>query len=269
MLWHKPTFIIAGVMKGSTSAAAVNLNMHEDIYCVTGYWKRKVNAFHNVDTTSLRGGLGETNSKELYFFNIDENYDKGLAFYTNYFPLNKKHRGESSPNYFHNNTSKGIKRMYKNFPDLKIIILLRDPITRAFSHWNMIQKQNPSWGSRFYGLDFDNSTKRAVSSNNILKRSLYYDALSEFVNTFGKKNVYVGIQEQLASNPLVEYNKIFSFLDLKNLETNPGYKKSFVSSYSDSIEDSTIQWLKEYFKSDIDKVKLLYPDLDYSLWNSY
>lgn len=266
---NQPTFLIVGVMKGSTSAAALNLNKHDSVYCVTGYWKRKVNAFHNVDITQLDGGLGEENSKELDFFNIDKNYEKGLDFYTKYFPIGKPYKGESSPNYFHDNPLISTKRMYECFPNLKIIILLRDPITRTFSHWNMIQKQNPSWGTRFYGLDFENSTKNSPTLNTLLKRSLYSDTLKNYINTFGKSNVYVGLQEQIANNPLEEYNKIFTFLGADNLEKDPGFKKSFVSTYSDSINDNTLVWLKEYFKSDVDNLKELYPNLDYSIWNTY
>lgn len=266
---NQPTFIIVGVMKGSTSAAALNLNKHNSVYCVTGYWKRKVNAFHSIDITQLDGGLGEENSKELDFFNRDKNYKKGLDFYTKYFPLNKPCRGESSPNYFHNNPLCSTKRMYECFPNLKIIILLRDPITRAFSHWNMIQKQNPSWGTRFYGLDFKNSTKNINNSNNILERSLYSDTLKNYINTFGKSNVYVGLQEQIINNPLEEYNKIFTFLGVDILKKDPGFKKSFVSTYSDSINNDTVAWLKEYFKSDVNHLKEIYPNLDYSKWNIY
>jgi len=53
MMTLDPNFIIVGVMKGSTSAAAVNLNMHPDLYCVTPYWKQKVNTKYNIDNSTF------------------------------------------------------------------------------------------------------------------------------------------------------------------------------------------------------------------------
>ena len=42
MYSNTPNFIIAGVMKAGTTAAAFNLNKHPDIYMVTTFWKNKV-----------------------------------------------------------------------------------------------------------------------------------------------------------------------------------------------------------------------------------
>lgn len=277
MLWHKPTFIIAGVMKGSTSAAAVNLNMHEDIYCVTGYWKRKVNAFHNVDTTSLKGGLKDSHSKELDFFNLEENYKKGLAFYTNYFPIFNKHRGEASPNYFHIDEVQLYPNTIKNMleslgKEIKIIIILRDPITRAFSHWNMIQKPTSAFGARFKGKTFNECTRlmsNPNAKNSILNRSVYINNLKKFREAFGEESVYVALQEELKDNPLVEYNKIFNFLEVSEIDNNTTFQEIHTGSYDTVLDPPTVEWLKSYFKSSVDELKVLYPNLDYSKWHNY
>ena len=273
----KPNFIIAGVMKGSTSAAAINLNKHSDIHVVTGFRKRKV--YERLTRTqfanhleSLKGGLSEGNSKELDFFNISDNYNLGLDFYSSFFQ-NKTFRGEASPNYFHSETesnyTKAIDLISSDLDNPKVIVILRDPITRAYSHWNMIQNLNPSWGSRFYGNTFNKSTEESPMANNLLNRSTYSSTLERYIEVLGSSNLYVALQEEIATNPLAEYNKMFTFLGATTLDKDPGFKQSFVSNYSGSIDSQSETWLKSYFKEDVDKVKTLFPDLQYSHWNSY
>ena len=64
-----------------------------------------------------------------------------------------------------------------DLPDAKVIILLRDPINRAYSHFNHIQEKNPSWGSYAYGKSFDTVAKN-YSLSNIFQRSFYKDNLT-------------------------------------------------------------------------------------------
>lgn len=269
-----PNFIIAGTMKGSTSATNHNLSLHSDVYCVKPYWKKRVNEFYNIDTNSLDGGLSNPNSKELDYFNKDLNYEQGLDFYTQYFPLRKQAIGESSPNYFYNNEpgqTQIITRIKNDLPDVKILIFLRDPIKRAFSHWNHLQRPNLSYGIQFKDLTFNDCTEQWLTpeTNNLLQRSLYLENLTSYRNAFGVENIYVTTQEAIQADNLGEYNKIYTFLGVNTLDSDPGYKSVHVGSYDTTIDDASKSFLQTYFKSDVDAIQALYPDLDYSNWNSY
>ena len=81
--------------------------------------------------------------------------------------------------------------------------------------------------------------------------------------------MYVTTQESVVANPLIEYNKIFNFLGTFNLPIDPGFRMSNVSDYTGSIDSGSLAWCKNYFKDNVTIVKELYPDLDYSGWNSY
>lgn len=271
-----PNFIIVGVMKGSTSAAAINLNKHQDVYCVTPYWKKKVNTYYNINPSLLSKGLGEINSKELDFFNDESNYNLGIEFYKQYFPRSLKIQGEASPNYFCANETLNnvvIDRMYTHLPNAKIIIILRDPITRAYSHWNHIQSPNSTFGERFKNKTFNECTSQIQylygNKNQILRRSKYLSNIKKFRFAFGADNVYVTTQEAIKASSLEEYNKIYRFLEVPTLDSDPGYKKVHSREYHSTIDDASLTFLKTYFKSDVDGVKALYPDLDYSHWNAY
>lgn len=273
---HDPTFIIAGAMKASTSAAAINLNKHEDVYVVTPWWKKRVHESYGIDASTLAGGLKSEGSKELDFFNLKANFDKGIEFYRQYFPLARPHKGEASPNYFHleeKQNSGCLERMKSSLnPETKIIILLRDPIKRAFSHWNHIQRPNQDFGARFKGKTFNEATELMCgekAKNSILNRSKYSDNLKAFRDAFGAHNVYVALQERIKADQLGEYNKMLKFLGASELTEDPGYKDVHEATYDVSLDEASQQFLQIYFAPDVNKVKEMYPDLDYSGWFTY
>jgi len=92
-------------------------------------------------TTSLASLLSENPSvcfsdpKETRFFS--KNYHKGIQFYENKYFRNANHPliGEGDVSYFHN--PKAAERIVKHYPEAKIIVLLRNPMHRAFSGYLM------------------------------------------------------------------------------------------------------------------------------------
>ena len=71
--------------------------------------------------------------KELHFFSL--HYQKGLAWYRDFFKsaADDKSCGEITPYYmFH---PLAFKRIHKHLPDVKLIVLLRDPVERAISQF--------------------------------------------------------------------------------------------------------------------------------------
>ena len=266
-------------MKGSTSAAAINLNKNEDVYCLTPYWKKKIHAKYNIssETMELAGQLRNVNSKETDFFSLEANYSLGMDFYTQYFPFYRLKIGEASPNYFCIDETEQYPNTIKNILEglgdgIQIIILLRDPITRSFSHWNMIQRPEQNFGARFKGKTFNECTEQMShpnAKNSILNRSIYINSLNKFREAFGAENVYVALQEELRDNPLVEYNKIFNFLQVPEVDNDTSFQEIHMGSYDTELDTPTVEWLKTYFKDSVDQLKALYPDLDYSKWHSY
>jgi hypothetical protein len=111
------SFFIIGAQKSGTSALHRYLCKHPDI---------------------LPGS-----NKEIHFFDRDKNYHRGLNWYHRHFPLLWK-SGEgrvtldASPSYiYHRKTP---ERIYKYSPHAKMILLLRDPVERAYSAWNFFRR---------------------------------------------------------------------------------------------------------------------------------
>jgi len=265
-----PNFLVVGVMKGGTSAAAVNLPVHPDIWMVSAHSKMEVTTTYRYDLDNTAGGLGGFH-KEMDFWNYKDNFNKGLDFYSSFFNTKAKAIGESSPNYFHleeKHHTGCLPRMMKNIPDVKIIILLRDPITRAFSHWNMIQQTKPVWAKDKLGKTFNECTEGKPKYNSLLNRSKYFTNLIKFKGVF--KNVHVALQESIMLDPVTEYDKMFKFLGVRPLGEAINYNLEVHSyNYDTEIDSKSLNWLKKFFKNDVDNVKTLLPELDYSLWNEY
>lgn len=94
-------------------------------------------------TTILSGLLAEhplisfSKKKELHFFDKDSNYNKGIRHYLKNFSPNEKSEyiAESTPFYLAHREA--CQRIADVFPSVKMIILLREPVERAYSEYQM------------------------------------------------------------------------------------------------------------------------------------
>jgi len=109
---HKPDFLIVGAQKSGTTS-------------LFSYLEER------------RGFVG-SKPKEVHYFDREDNFLKGEGWYHSHFIKRSGQKGlifEASPEYL--SRSKVPPRLKAYNPDLKIIILLREPISRAYSAWNM------------------------------------------------------------------------------------------------------------------------------------
>jgi Sulfotransferase domain len=108
-------FIVAGAQKSGTTALNYYLKRHPRIALPI--------------------------KKELHFFDNDELFVNSVS--VSYEPLHKMFRparadsvaGENTPNYLY--CPPALPRIHAYNPAIKLILLLRNPIDRAFSQWNM------------------------------------------------------------------------------------------------------------------------------------
>jgi hypothetical protein len=111
-----PDFVILGAQKCGTTSLYDYLCQHPDVFA--------------------------TRIKELHFF--DNNFGRGLDWYRTYFPRaaeiearRKAGRtactGEASPNYFFHPYA--AERIAATLPHARLIVILRNPVDRAYSHY--------------------------------------------------------------------------------------------------------------------------------------
>ena len=112
--YSEPSFFVIGSTKCGTTAIFDYLCKHPDI--IPGF------------------------KKEINYFSHERHYKKGFKWYLSHFPLPcKMHKNavtvDASTSYIY--YPKCADRMSRQYPNAKMILLLRDPVSRAYSHWNM------------------------------------------------------------------------------------------------------------------------------------
>ena len=211
------------------------------------------------DFVTSHPDINKASQKEIHYFTL--NYEKGDDWYLGHFLDNGKKNGEASPTYFDLSLSKTIPSMIKRHnEDIKIIVILRDPVERAISHFNHLVKVNKNKAleglipETFFNLPYP----RAVSVVNeidtllyhVLNFSCYSKKLSIYKQVFGD-NLLVLQNKELREDPYNIMEKVFNFL-----EVSGDHKEDFsVLRYSagtslDQISEETAHKLREFFDED-------------------
>jgi hypothetical protein len=223
-----PDFLIVGAQKCGTSSLYRNLIKHPSV----------IPAFE----------------KEIYFFNT-KHFRKGVNWYRAYFPLlpykycvtqiGKRDflTGEATPGYmFHPHAPRRISEL---LPDVKIIVLLRNPVDRAYSHYYHEVRKNRERASfedaikmeeeRLRG-EFDKIIKNENyhSSNYVhcsyLARGIYVEQLERLHQYFKKEHILILRSEDFFKDAQASFEQVLRFLDLPGWQLKD-FKKAHVGSY--------------------------------------
>jgi Sulfotransferase domain len=194
---RKLDFIIPGAQKAGTTALHYFLQKHPQIT------------------------LGD--QQEMHFFDNDDFFAREPIDYEqlhrHFPPLTRAGiAGECTPHYLH--YTPAIERIWNYNPKIKLLILLRNPLDRAFAHWNM---------QRFKGrepLDFldavKNENPRLAGGSPLEKRRFSYitrgfygEQLQRVLKFFPREQVKLIKFEQFRDNNCGTLNSVFEFLGLK------------------------------------------------------
>lgn len=161
--------------------------------------------------------------KEPAFF-TNGNREKGFRWYANHFAhcSGEKLRGEISPAYL---VRKEAPRLiHEAYPDVKLIISLRDPVERFISACNF----KYSLG-RYNTLDFSGDVETAYEPD--IRRGRYYRHLSRFLEYFNRDQIFPVFYEDIKKDPIAFMQNIFRFLGVDDtFEPPSAYKRSNVTS---------------------------------------
>ena len=223
-------------------------------------------------TTSLYNYLAQhpliipAKNKEIHYFDI--NFDQDINWYLSHFHLLSSSEqkgqffitGEATPYYvFHPLVA---KRVFNLFPDIKIILLLRNPIERAYYHYKhekelgyetlsfeqAIEKEE----ERLKGeTDKIINTEKYYSFNHqhysYLSRGLYLEEIQLWLKYFDLKNFLILSFEELIINPSKIYTEVLTFLNLPKWK-NKDYLKYHTGLTSEEMKMNTRKELMNYFK---------------------
>lgn len=240
-----PKFFIIGVQKGGTTSLCQYLQSHKQII--------------------------PPQRKDIYFFNNETNYSKGLKWYRAHFALglykelyDKWNRVDAmtfdgTPNYFDQEGSG--EKIKTHFPNAKIILLLRNPIDRAWSNYQMAKRFG------FETLSFEESLKledirlqegqkllETTGEHNYIhqrltykKKGLYTNYIDEWIMNYKPENILILSTEEFEIHTKSVYQKICEFLEI-SVDHNCHFLKYNEGKYQVKMIEKTRQELQEYYK---------------------
>lgn len=251
-----PDFLIIGTKRGGT----------------TSLWNAMLG---HRDVLPLFPGLQEM--KSPHYFDIE--YWRGDSWYRSFFPTRRQRShhvaatgrraiaGEASPYYmFH---PLAAERIAATVPDVKLLVSLRNPVDRIWSHYNervaghteklsfddaLAAEESRTAGEeerlradspRYYSVHHDLST--------YLARGRYWEHLSRFTQRFGPEQLLILRAEDYYGDPLGELAKVAHFLDIDAA----GFQK--VEHYNriprDTLPAETRSWLTEYYRPHVARLQ--------------
>lgn len=150
--------------------------------------------------------------KELHFF--DRHYDRGIAHYAQSFSgwSGEKAAGEATPDYLHGlyaaHDLDVPELIARHLPDVKLIVSLRNPVDRAYSHYMNVKAKH----EHNAGLSFEEKLRKVRGRAEIVKEGLYADQLRRYYALFPADNVLVLLYDDLVADPRAFLRRIYEFL---------------------------------------------------------
>jgi [heparan sulfate]-glucosamine 3-sulfotransferase 5 len=124
---------------------------------------------------------------------------------------------EKSPPYFYRReAAKNIRDMN---PKTKIIIIVKDPVTRAVSMYAMLKEYKKVGGKRFEDCVTYNDNKTINSSSRFIEFSNYPKHMQVWLEYFNREQILMLDGHQMELNPASELKKVERFLGIKNYFT--------------------------------------------------
>jgi hypothetical protein len=125
---------------------------------------------------------------------------------------------EKTPSYFI--TKEVPSRVYKMSNSTKLILVVRNPVTRAISDYTQILTKHGGKIKSFQSSAFlHNDTNKINSSWMVIRIGLYVKHLENWLSVFPRKQIHFVHGENLVTNPGEEMRKVQRFLGLEPLIT--------------------------------------------------
>lgn len=234
----RASFFLIGAMKAGTSSLFNNLVLHPEI--------------------------AEPLTKEIRYF--DFHYRLGERWYLAHFPLRARSlrrgetvTGEASPSYMFDPHAPG--RMHRFDPDAKLVVMLRNPVARAHSHYQHAVRY---WGeTRAFGeavrgedewmpgeqrLRRDHPAVMPVRriQHSYLTRGRYLEQLTDWSQLFGREQMLVLKSEDYFHEPAAVLRDVLRFLALREWRPD-GFERLNVARYAE-IGPQLEAWLYDYYR---------------------
>lgn len=238
-----PDFLILGAQKSGTTSLAKNLAKHPQIK--TG---KKLEVHH------FDGGNN----------GLFDKYRLGKMWYRAYFPLEREISGntkvfEKTPEYLSHPLAP--KRISQDIPNVNLIVILRNPVDRAISHFQHEKREGREKLPMLMAFKKEekrtkeNFKQQKYLSKNFIRhrykeRGCYEKHLKRYLKFFDRKQMLIIRSEKFFSNPTEVLRKAFHFIGVNEYININSVESHNVANYSETNEKA-----KKYSKT-ITKIKI-------------
>ena len=271
-----PQMIIVGPQKTGTSAFQFFLSAHPDF------------------STSLPS---DQSFEEIQFFNNDGYYLKGIDWYKSRFPImarSSQVNFEKSASYY--DKYKVPHRIKSLLPNVKILMLLRNPIDRAYSWYlnevSKMEKVSLTFSELIRSNLTDPDAPDFIFRSKVLTPGFYFKHIRRWLETFALKSVYFVDADFFAEKPAEELQKfikwfrpeekpVFNFSTIIEFNKEKGLYclkksvsaknclgaskgRSFSQSY-DKLLPVDREFLRNFYMADMQNLKLMFEKKNISI----
>jgi hypothetical protein len=187
---RRPGFLVISPPKTGSTWLAANLRHHPEIFI--------------------------PKLKEIKYFNSLYKWLDFGWYCTHFYEAGSRLAGEASPSYAALSLE-SIKQLHRLFPDLKLVYLMRDPISRAWSH----AKHNCKYREANFA---DSDTDPTAVTDGQWRENFYHEwtlisgdylgQLRRWLSVFSKEQLYVGFYESIVTEPSGLLRDILKFLNV-------------------------------------------------------
>ena len=237
---RRVAFIVCGVQKGGTTAL--------------------------FEYLTREPGVAMSRVKEVHFFD-DESRDWSTPDYAAYhahFDLaDARPWGEATPIYSY--WPRSLERVRAYNPQMRLILVLRDPVQRAWSHWRMeygrgAETQPFAWCIR-QGRQrlFDATPYGHHREFSYVERGFYADQVERLFELFPREQVLVLTSEALRARPTATLAQVRAFLGLSGgaapipLEAHVGRE----DGYPSRLTPDDVAFLRNVYARDAARLEAL------------
>jgi len=199
------TFLVAGVQKGGTTALFDYLRDHPDL-CLPA-------------------------AKEIHFFDDEDRVDWSAPDYEAYHAPFRAERpapggvwGEATPIYMY--WPNALERIRAYNPAMKLIVALRDPVERAWSHWRMERARGAELESFAHCIRAGRARVRGAADgsgahrvHSYVERGFYGAQIERILANFPREQVLLTRSDDLRGDPARILRNACDFLQIPDFAT--------------------------------------------------
>lgn len=229
----KVNFIIGGAQKSGTTILKRYLNFHSQVEF--------------------------SDSKENRFF-IKSKHFRNTVDYTIYHDMYRHVNensilGDKTPEYMY--FEEAPKRLFEYNPNLKIIILLRNPVERAYSQYQRFQRhENTFKGQRFYDLIIRNDELKR--GRKMVSRGLYCNQIRNIRKYFDSSQMFIELSDVFdqRSKDVLESIQSFLKIQVEDLYDKMQNKGDFKNKYKE-MDLASRAYLSKLYYPEVQKLESL------------